>query len=264
MEKLFAVITGASTGIGFELARQFGENGFDLLICSGSDEIFEAQKELEEMGYTVEAIKANLASYAGVENLYREIKKYERAPDALAVNAGVGVGGSFIETSLNEEINLINLNIVSAVHLVKRVLPDMLDQNEGRILFTSSISSQMPSPFEAVYGASKAFITSFAESIRNEVKDSNISITIMMPGATNTNFFHRAHMDDTKAGAEMKYDNDPAEVARQGFEALMAGKETVFAESFLTKLQGRALKFLPEKFKASFHRKWSEPGSAEQ
>jgi short-subunit dehydrogenase len=264
MEKLFAVITGASTGIGFELARQFGENGFDLLICSGSDEIFEAQKELEEMGFTVEAIKANLASYAGVENLYREIKKYERAPDALAVNAGVGVGGSFIETSLNEEINLINLNIVSAVHLVKRVLPDMLDQNEGRILFTSSISSQMPSPFEAVYGASKAFITSFAESIRNEVKDSNISITIMMPGATNTNFFHRAHMDDTKAGAEMKYDNDPAEVARQGFEALMAGKETVFAESFLTKLQGRALKFLPEKFKASFHRKWSEPGSAEQ
>lgn len=264
MEKLFAVITGASTGIGFELARQFGENGFDLLICSGSDEIFEAQKELEEMGFTVEAIKANLASYAGIENLYREIKKYERAPDALAVNAGVGVGGSFIETSLNEEINLINLNIVSAVHLVKRVLPDMLDQNEGRILFTSSISSQMPSPFEAVYGASKAFITSFAESIRNEVKDSNISITIMMPGATNTNFFHRAHMDDTKAGAEMKYDNDPAEVARQGFEALMAGKETVFAESFLTKLQGRALKFLPEKFKASFHRKWSEPGSAEQ
>jgi short-subunit dehydrogenase len=122
----------------------------------------------------------------------------------------------------------------------------------------------MPSPFEAVYGASKAFLTSFAESIRNESKDYGVTVTILMPGATNTNFFHRAHMDDTKAGAEMKYDNDPAEVAKQGYEALMAGRESVIAESFLTKIQGKALKYLPEKFKASFHRKWSEPGSAEQ
>lgn len=269
MEKQFAVVTGASTGIGFELACQFGENNFDLLICSASDEIFEAQKDLEEMGFTVEAMKVNLASYAGVEKLAQKIFSYDRDIDALAINAGVGVGGDFTETDLKEEINLINLNIMSAVHLVKRILPDMKQRQHGKILFTSSISSQMASPFEAVYGASKAFITSFAQSIRNEVKDTGITVTILMPGATNTNFFHRAHMDDTKAGAEMKYENDPQEVARQGFNALMNGKDDVFAASLLTKMQGRALKYLPEKFKAKFHRKWSEPrtdvpGSAEQ
>lgn len=264
METSFAVVTGASSGIGLELAKQFGKNGYELLICSGSDEIFEAQRELEDLGYTVDALKANLASYAGVENLYKRIQNSGKIIDAIAINAGVGVGGEFVETSLREEINLINLNVISAVHLAKRILPEMKLHHRGRILFTSSISSQMPSPFEAVYGASKAFITSFAESLRNELKDYGVSVTILMPGATNTNFFHRAHMDDTKAGAEMKFENDPTEVARQGFEAMMAGKEDVFAESLLTKIQGRALKFLPEKFKASFHRKWSEPQTEQE
>lgn len=264
MEKSFAVITGASSGIGFELARQFGQNGFELLIASASDDIFEAQNELEEEGIIVEAIKVNLATYAGVENLVQGIKNYGKTPEAIVINAGVGVGGKFTETNLREEINLINLNIVSPVHLTKRVLPLLLEHEHGKILFTSSIASQMPSPFEAVYGASKAFLTSFADSIRNELKDSNITITVLMPGATNTNFFHRAHMDDTKAGSEMKYQNDPYEVARQGFEALMKGKDHIFSESILTKIQGYALKIIPEKAKAQFHRKWSEPGSGEE
>lgn len=264
MENSFAVITGASSGIGLELAKQFGQNGFELLICSGSDDIYDAQKELVKMGYVIEALKTNLATYAGVEKLYEEIKRFEKVPDAVAINAGVGVGGDFAETDLREEINLINLNIVSAVHLTKRIIQEMKEVGAGRILYVSSIASKMPSPYEAVYGASKAFLTSFAESIRNELKDSGVTVTVLMPGATNTNFFHRAHMDNTKAGAEMKYDNDPEEVARQGFEALMEGKESVFAESFMTKLQGYALKILPEKAKAQFHRKWSEPGSAEQ
>jgi len=263
MDTSFAVVTGASSGIGFELAKQFGQNGYELLICSGSDEIFEAQRQLEDLGFKVEAVKENLAGYSGVENLFKRIQNYGKAIDVVAINAGIGVGGEFIQTSLKEEINLINLNVVSAVHLTKRILPEMQLRGSGKILYTSSIASQMPSPFEAVYGASKAFLTSFAESIRNEASDYGVSVTILMPGATNTNFFHRAHMDDTKAGSEMKYDNDPAEVARQGFEALMAGKEKVFSESLLTKIQGKALKYLPEKMKASFHRKWSEP-QAEQ
>lgn len=257
--KSYAVITGASSGIGFELAKQFGTNGFDLLICSASDEIFEAQKDLEELGCSVEAVKANLATYSGVETLFKEIQSLEEAPEALVVNAGVGVGGGFTETDLKEEINLINLNIVSAVHLSKRVIPLMKDQGRGKILYTSSIASKMPSPYEAVYGASKAFLTSFAESLRNELKDSGLTVTILMPGATNTNFFHRAHMDNTKVGTEMKYSNEPEDVARQGFEATMNGKEAVFASSFMTKLQGYALKILPERAKAQFHRKWSEP-----
>ena len=262
MENSFAVITGASSGIGLELARQFGLHGFDLLIASSSDEIFKVQEDLQDEGYNVEAIKVNLATYAGVENLYATIKKSGRTPDAIALNAGVGIGGPFLETNLNEEINLINLNVISAIHLTKRILPSMKARGGGKILFTSSIASQTPTPFQAVYGASKAFLTSFAEGIRNELKDSGINISILMPGATNTHFFHRADMDDTSLGSEEKYRNDPEEVARQGFEALMEGKENVFAESFLTKLSGYAMKILPDKAKAQLHRKWSEPGSA--
>lgn len=262
MEQPFAVVTGASSGIGFELAKQFGNSGFDLLIVASSNDIFTAQEELEAQGISVKAVKANLASYSGVETLYQDIKGFGKPLEAIAINAGVGVGGSFLETDLKQEINLINLNIVSAVHLLKRILPDMKEQRGGKILFTSSIASELPSPFEAVYGASKAFITSFAESIRNEMKDEDLTLTILMPGPTNTRFFQRAGMEDTKAGAEAKYDNDPAEVARQGFEALMSGKKKVYSESFLTKLQGAALRFLPEKAKAEFHRKLSEPGSA--
>lgn len=261
MEQPFAVITGASSGIGLELAKQFGENGFELLIVSGSDEIFDSQIELEKMGYMVEAMKANLATYAGVENLCQRIESYGKPLDAIAINAGVGVGGEFTDTDLKDEINLINLNVISAVHLVKKILPEMKKQERGKILFTSSIASAMPSPFEAVYGASKAFLTSFAESIRNEMRDYGVTITILMPGPTNTKFFQRAGMEDTRA-SEKKEQNDPAEVAKQGFEALMAGKEKVFSESLLTKLQGVALKLLPEKAKAEFHRRMSEPGSA--
>lgn len=263
MERELAVVTGASSGIGLELAKQFGMNDFDLLIASSTDEIFNAQSELQEMGYNVEAVKCNLATFAGVEELLQKISSTGRHVDALAVNAGVGIGGSFIETNLKEEINLINLNVISPVHLVKKILPEMKLRGEGKILFTSSIASQMPSPFEAVYGASKAFLTSFGESLQNELKGSGVSLTILMPAQTNTNFFHRAHMDDTKAN-QTKTQNDPAEVARQGFEALMNGKERVFSESLLTKIQGMALKVLPEKAKAQFHRKLSEPGSAQQ
>lgn len=261
MEQPFAVITGASSGIGPELAKQFGDHGFELLIVSGSDEIFDTQIKLEKMGYMVEAMKTNLATYAGVENLCQRIESYGKPLDAIAINAGVGVGGEFIDTDLKDEINLINLNVISVVHLVKRILPEMQKKEQGKILFTSSIASVMPSPFEAVYGASKAFLTSFAESIRNEMKDYGVTVTILMPGPTNTKFFQRAGMQDTRA-SEMKDQNDPAEVAKQGFEALMAGKEKVFSESLLTKLQGVALKLLPEKAKAEFHRRMSEPGSA--
>lgn len=246
----FAVITGASTGIGLELAHQFAQNGFDILIASASEEILEAQDELEAYGTDVECIEVDLATYNGVELLTKAIKSYNRPVDALAINAGVGVGGDFTETSLKEEISMINLNAISAVHLTKNLLPDMYENRSGRIMYTSSIASVMPSPFEAVYAATKAFITSFAEGIRNEAKDHGVTVTILMPGANNT-----------KVGSEGKYDNEPSEVARQGFEAMMNGEERVFAASFKMKIQGWASKVLPEKFKASYHRKLSEPGS---
>jgi uncharacterized protein len=181
--------------------------------------------------------------------------------DAIAINAGVGVGGDFArETDLKDELNLINLNVVSTVHLAKRIVKDMVANGKGRILFTSSIAALMPAPFEAVYAASKAFVHSFAEGIRNELKDTGVTVTSLMPGPTDTNFFDRAGMDDTKVAQDKK--DDPSEVAKQGFEALMAGKDSVIAGSLKTKIMGMGSRFMPETVSAELHRQLSEPGSA--
>ncbi|MEG4202524.1 SDR family NAD(P)-dependent oxidoreductase [Microcoleus sp. Pol7_A1] len=256
-----AVVTGASNGIGYELAKQFAQNGFDLLVTSTGPSINEAALAFEKLGAQVETVEADLATYDGVETLYNKIKATGRSVDAIAINAGVGVGGDFArETDLKDELNLINLNVVSSVHLAKRVVKDMVDRRQGRILFTSSIAALMPGPFEAVYAASKAFLHSFSEALRNELKDTGITVTSLMPGPTDTNFFHRAGMDDTKAGADRK--DDPAMVAKQGFEALMAGKDSIVAGSLKTKLQGTASKVLPDTVNAEQHRQLTEPGSA--
>ncbi len=257
-----AVVTGASSGIGYELAKQFAQNGFDLLITATGPSINEAALAFEELGANVETVQADLTTYNGVETLYNKIKATGPV-DVIAINAGVGVGGDFArETDLKDELNLINLNVVSTVHLAKRVVKDMVSRGEGRILFTSSIVSQMPSPFQAVYAASKAFVHSFSQAIRNELKDTGVTVTALMPGATETNFFHRAGLDDTKVGADKK--DDPAKVAKQGFEALMAGNDGVLAESLKTKIQGAVSKILPDTVTAEMNRKLNEPGSADK
>jgi len=256
----FAVVTGASAGIGYELAKQFALNDFDVLIAAEDDGIRRAARELESLGCSVEALQVDLATYDGVEQLYSEIKSKQRPVDAIAINAGVGVNGDFArETDLQAELNLINLNVVSPVHLAKRVVKDMVDRKQGRILFTSSVVATMPATFTAVYGASKAFL-SFSEAIRNELQDTGVTVTALMPGPTETDFFHRAGMEDTKVGASKK--DDPAEVAKEGFEALMAGKDKVVAGSFTNKLQTLAANVLPETVTAEMHRKQAEPGSA--
>lgn len=256
-----AVVTGASSGIGYELAKQFAQNGFDLLIAANSSNLNEVAQTLAGMDAKVETVQADLATYDGVEALYKKIQDTNRAVDAIAINAGVGVGGDFArETDLQDELNLINLNVVSSVHLAKRVVKDMVNRGKGRILFTSSIAALMPGSFEAVYAASKAFIQSFSEGLRNELKDTGVTVTALMPGPTETNFFHRAGMDDTNVGANKK--DDPAEVAKQGFEALMKGKDSIIAGSFATKIQGAVSKVLPDTVNAEMHRKLTEPGSA--
>jgi len=257
----FAVVTGASSGIGYELARQFAEHGFDLLIAAEHERIAAAEQSLRALGGFVESVRADLATYEGVEKLYERIQSTGRLLDAVAINAGVGVGGDFSrDTDLQAELNLIHLNVIAPVHLTKRVIKDMLRNGRGRILFTSSIAETMPAPFEAVYGASKAFLTSFAQAIRSEIHGSPVTITVLMPGATETEFFHRAGLDDTKIGASEK--DDPAEVAKDGFEALMAGKDHVVAGSFKNKVQSVAGHALPDPVVADMHRKLSEPGSA--
>ena len=255
--KPLAVVTGASSGIGFELAKQFAINGFDLIIAAEDTELETAERELKSLGAGVETVQADLATEAGVEDLYDVLRG--RAIAAAALNAGVGQGGAFVDTDLREELNIVDLNVRSTVHLAKYVIRDMVARGEGRILFTSSIASTMPGAFQAVYNASKSFVQSFALALREELKDTNVTVTSLMPGPTDTEFFERADMEDTKVGAGDK--DDPADVARDGFEALMNGDERVVSASAKTKLQGRVSRVMPDGVKAGMHRRMAEPGS---
>src|SRR4051794_1180876 len=254
----FAVVTGASKGIGHELARVFAKNGYDLLITADSEQIEDAGRELDNLGVQVQTVQADLAKYEGVEKLWSAVEATGRPVDVIAINAGVGVGGKFIETDLEEELNLVQLNVTSTVHLAKLVVRQMASRGAGKILLTSSIAGTMPTPLEAVYGASKAFVLSLAKSLRYELDDIGITVTALQPGPTDTNFFHRAGMDDTEVGSEGKYTNDPAEVAQQGYDALMDNKDHVFASSLITKIEGEVGKFVPESLKAEQHRKQAE------
>jgi uncharacterized protein len=255
-----AVITGASSGIGLELARQFAEHGFDLIVAAEDDELTAAAGSLDGADVQVDAVRVDLATPAGVEQLYERIQASNRPVDALALNAGIGSGGAFVETELEDELKLVDLNVRSVVHLAKLVVRDMVARGEGRVLITSSIASTMPGSFQAVYNASKSFDQSFALALRNELKDTGITVTSLMPGPTDTEFFERAEMLDTKVGSGDK--DDPADVARDGFEALMAGDERVVSASLSTKVQARAGRVLPDSVKAEMHRKMAEPGSA--
>jgi uncharacterized protein len=260
----FAVVTGASSGIGFELARQFAQHDYDLLIVAEDAGIEQAAQDLRRDGRNqVMGVQADLATYDGVEQVYAAILEAGRAVDAIALNAGRGIGGDFTrQTDLKDELNVIDVNVTSTVHLAKRVLPDMVARGAGRVLFTSSIASMMPGTYQAVYNASKSFVQSFAEAIRNELKDTGVTVTSLMPGPTETNFFHRAEMDDTKIGSSSK--DDPAVVAEQGFEALMNGDEKVVAGSAKTKIQAAASKVLPDSAKAQMHRTMAAPGSGDE
>lgn len=255
-----AVITGASSGIGYELAKQFAQNGFDLLVTSTGSSIDEAAQAFKSLGAKVETLQVDLATYKGVETLYSQIKATGQPLEAIAINAGVGVNGAFIQNNLQDELNLINLNVVSSVHLAKRVVKDMVDRGSGKVLFTSSIAALMPGPFYAVYAASKAFLHSFSQGLRNELKDTGVSVTALLPGPTDTNFFEQAGMEDTKTGASPK--DDPVLVAKQGFEALMAGKDEIIAGSLITKVMASVGKVLPETVKAELHGQLTKPESA--
>ncbi len=259
-----AVITGASSGIGKELARQFAEHGYDLVVAAEDAELASAANELRSTtAAQVAEVQVDLADYQGVERLWEAVHADGRPVQALALNAGVGLGGDFTrDQSLEDALRLIRLNVESTVHLAKRVLPAMSERGEGEVLFTSSIASESPGPYQALYNASKSFVQSFAEAVADELRDSGVTVTALMPGPTDTEFFERAGLEDTKLGTGKK--DDPALVAKQGFEALMAGKTKVNAGSVTSKAQGKVMKVLPDKAKTAFHRKETEPGSGEK
>jgi short-subunit dehydrogenase len=258
-----AVVTGASSGIGRELAKQFATHGFDLIVAAEDDELAEAAAELRTTGAQVEAVRVDLTTSDGVEQLYRAMTAAGRPVEAIALNAGVGVSGPFAESALASELQTVDLNVRSTVHLAHHAARDMVRRGEGRILFTSSIAAAMPGPFQSVYNASKSFVQSFALALRAELKDTGVTVTVLMPGPTHTEFFERADMLDTRLGASDSKD-DAADVARDGFEALMEGKERVESASLMTKLQGRGSRFLPDSAKAAVHKRMTEPGGAKK
>lgn len=258
-----ALVTGASSGIGRELAKQFAEHGYDLIVAAEDGGIAEAATEIESMsGAHAEAVQVDLAKQTGVDELWNRVRADGRPLDAVALNAGRGAGGAFAGgTELADELEIVDLNCRSTVHLAKFALENMRERNEGKILFTSSIASTMPGSFQAVYNASKSFVQSFALALRDELKDTDITITSLMPGPTDTEFFERADMLDTKVATGDK--DDAADVARDGFEALMAGKERVVSHSIKTKAQGGMSRFMPDRLKAQMHRSMAKPGSGE-
>jgi len=258
-QRALAVVTGASSGIGLELARQFAENGYDVLICAEDDGIERAAAELRATGAEVTPVQADLATYDGVEQLYAAATVAGRPVSAAALNAGVGLGGAFLDTELAREIRMIDLNITGTIHLAKRLLPDMVARDAGSILVTSSVASTMPGSFQSVYNATKSFLQSWTQAVQKELEDTGVVLTSLMPGPTETEFFHRAEMDDTPVGRSSK--DDPAQVARQGFEALMDAEEKVLAGSLKSRAQGKAAKVLPDKLKAGMHSKMAEPDS---
>jgi short-subunit dehydrogenase len=252
-----ALITGASSGIGLELAKQFAGHGYDLVVAAEDTGIRAAATALSGHGVDVRPVHIDLRSPDAAEKLYRQTTEGGRQLDAAALNAGVGLGGPFVDSNLDDQLSIIDLNVRSTVPLAKLILSDMVRRNDGKLLFTSSVAATMPGSRQSVYYASKSFIQSFAEALQDELRSSAVTVTALMPGPTETNFFHRAEMDDTRLGRLPK--DDPAKVAKQGFDALMRGDRKVLAESLTTKVMGVTNRFLPDSVKAAANRVLSAP-----
>lgn len=252
----FAVVTGASTGIGLELARCCAKDGYDLLIAADEAQIHQAAQELQGLGARVEAVEVDLATQEGVDKLYQAIAG--RPVDALLANAGRGLGKGFLDQNWDEVYHLINTNVTGTLYLIHKVGNDMRKRGQGKILITGSVAGFMPGSFQAAYNASKAFLDSFSEALRNELKDTAITVTCLMPGATETEFFERADLMDTKIGQQKK--DDAAEVARMGYEAMKTGDDAVIT-GWKNKMQVAMAKVLPATVVAERHRQQTEPGS---
>ncbi len=250
-----AVVTGASSGIGYALAKLFAQDGYDLVIAADTP-LAEAMQALEGLGAHVEALQVDLASEEGVQSLRALIG--ERPVDALAANAGHGLGRAFLDQPFDEILHVINTNITGTVRLVHLIGRTMRARGRGRILFTGSIAGLMPGSFQAVYNGSKAFVDSFSLALRNELKDSGVSVTVLMPGPTDTRFFERADMMDTKVAQGDKA--NPEDVAKAGYAAMKRGDGDVVA-GLGNKVQAAMAAITPQTVLAERHRKMAEPGS---
>ena len=254
-----ALVTGASTGIGYELARCCAADGFDVLIAADEPEIHEAARDFRNLGAAVEAIEADLATQKGVDKLCDALNG--RPLDVLIANAGHGLGGAFLEQSFEEIEHVIDTNVTGTLYLLHKLAARMREQGRGRILIVGSIAGFMPGSFTAVYNGTKAFIDSFSFALRNELKDTGVTVTCLMPGATETEFFERAGMMDIKIGQAKK--DDPGDVARIGFDAMMRGDGDIVS-GWKNKLQSAVAAVTPSGVLAETHRKMAEPGSGDK
>ena len=265
MSSGLAVVTGASSGIGLQLAHVLGWGGYDRIGCSEGDRLEEAVAEIKGNGAVqVTGVHADLSTPEGVDTLWKACEAAGQPLAIACINAGTGLGGLFVETDLATELKMIALNCGHTVHFAKHVARQMVKNGAGRILFTSSVAGEMVAPHEAVYAATKAFVLSFAHSLRYELKDTGVSVTTLQPGPVDTDFFHRAGMDDTDAGTKGKKDSEPDVVARQGYDALIAGKDHVYATSLKTKVEGALFNLVPGELKGKMHDDMAKPLSEKE
>jgi short-subunit dehydrogenase len=255
--KPLALVTGASSGIGYHLAACCARNGFNLLIASDDMAIEDARRKLMALGASVDAVQADLSTTEGVDRLYAAL--YGRPVDALLANAGRGLGRDFLDQSVAAWRSVIDTNVTGTLYLLQKIGVDMRTRRQGRILITGSIAGFMPGTYQAVYNGTKAFLDSFSFALRHELQDSGVTVTCLMPGPTDTRFFERADMLDTRVGTQDK--DDPADVAEVGYEAMMKGEGDVIC-GWRNKLMAAAAHVTPSDVLAEQHRRMAAPGSA--
>jgi uncharacterized protein len=257
-EKKFAVVTGASTGIGLELARCCAQAGYDLLVVADEPAIEAAAASLRQPGVEVQAVQSDLSTMEGVDRLLSAVGN--RPVDALLANAGRGLGHAFLDQDFQQARAVVDTNITGTIYLIHKAGNRMRQRNEGKILITGSIAGFTPGSFQAVYNGTKAFLNSFSFALREELRDTNVTVTCLMPGATETEFFRRADMLDTSIGSGKK--DDAADVAKTGFDAMIRGNGDVVS-GMQNKVQSTIANVTPAEMLAKQHRKQAEPGSAQ-
>jgi len=253
-----ALVTGASSGIGYELALECARNGYDLVVAADRS-LASVLAEAQSLGAQVLAIEADLATPDGLQKLTQAVG--DRRVDALIANAGHGLGRAFLDQDFSEVAHVINTNVTGTLYLIQKIGRPMRERRSGRILIVGSIAGFTPGTYQAVYNGTKAFIDSFSWALRAELKDTGVSVTCLMPGATETEFFERADMMDTKVGTEKKM--DAGEVARIGFKAMMDGEGDVVA-GWKNKVTAAVASVTPATMLAEQHRKQAQPGTAKQ
>jgi uncharacterized protein len=257
-QRPLAIVTGASSGIGLHLALEAAARGYDLILAA-DEPLSDAENNVRTLGAQVDSVVCDLATVDGVEKLYSRARG--RRVTALLANAGRGLGKGFLDQDFAEVQRVVNTNITGTIDLIQRVGRDMRQAGAGKILITGSIAGFMPGTFQAVYNGTKAFLDSFAYALRNELKDTGVTVTCLMPGATDTDFFERADLLDTKVGTD-DHKSDPADVARVGFEAMENGEAGVVA-GVSNKLRVALANIMPNSMLAEQHRKMAEPGTAQ-